>query len=968
MNRGEMNRRLLILTLLAAVALHADGESAPGRVRILKPNGGQKQRAGTESLIALVEGEILFDDDTLFSRATPVEFEYCPAQGPGRALTLPPRSNAFLTPAGVEGRVSPIDSAKLPICPLPDYTRTPVQGNSDILPHNVSDTTPDAATLPPEPLPADLAARASAISAAIVPGPAADNRGPILQLARLYRKAGLPIRALQTLLPLKDSPQEAQTIFDLKKEIEDAWLKTNRPDLAPRTVALLAGVDHYQKVDPRDKDRDRQGVGDLSYAAKDATLIGQFFGASESGQLVDGKNLIILKDPDRATLETKLELLKTVVHPTDRVVIFLSMHGWVPPSGQPKAEPVFLAADSLYVEGRATGISMATLADKVRAIAAIAKQVVLLVNACHAGTLGSGKIYGRLAEVEPKILGIASCEPAKTSQEDPTLRFENEPEPGHGVFGYYLLEALRGKAPRDEKNRLSGDNFYDFIYTQTRNHTSRQQSPSRFGTPDTAGVIVLEGGKPISTFLPPIESQPPARALLAALEPDQLPAPETPAGQLRRLIAEFESRPTPDLATRAAALAARLPAAERAAESDRLRTALAAQGQQVILDYLRGDRKPQTPEPFADGRTYFRLAREFAPDSRFLECREEFCAGRLELFERDRTGRLPEPIFQDSVAHLERALHIDPDAPYLYNALGIAYLENGVYDRAIPAFRDAIARASRWPYPVLNLALAYSESGRYADARQTYLRAITAYPDLRYFRYNLALLYQRYNRPREAYRELAAVERDAKVNNEPDLEARSLNAKGTLDAEAGRLKPATAAFEQAAKIAPELLESRYNLAGILSRNKNYPAALAAVDDNLARDKDHFPSLLRRAEILSAQNAQAALDAWQTVAGRRPDYLAAHLEIIDLAIRAAQLPSAAAEVQTAVKDQPQNPLVLLRKADLQWAQHDTTAAIATYREALARQPARELKSAIRRWIKELERSPTSNPPPRWTEAR
>jgi len=68
--------------------------------------------------------------------------------------------------------------------------------------------------------------------------------------------------------------------------------------------------------------------------------------------------------------------------------------------------------------------------------------------------------------------------------------------------------------------------------------------------------------------------------------------------------------------------------------------------------------------------------------------------------------------FPEAAQLLEQAVRIDPGGAYGYNALGIAYLEQAQYDKAIPAFRDAFRRAQHWSYPLHNEALALVETRR----------------------------------------------------------------------------------------------------------------------------------------------------------------------------------------------------------------------------------------------------------------
>ena len=56
-------------------------------------------------------------------------------------------------------------------------------------------------------------------------------------------------------------------------------------------------------------------------------------------------------------------------------------------------------------------------------------------------------------------------------------------------------------------------------------------------------------------------------------------------------------------------------------------------------------------------------------------------------------------------------MRIDPDAAYGFNALGIAYLEQGQFDKAIRRVSRRRHRAQHWSYPLHNEALASVEIG-----------------------------------------------------------------------------------------------------------------------------------------------------------------------------------------------------------------------------------------------------------------
>ncbi len=127
-------------------------------------------------------------------------------------------------------------------------------------------------------------------------------------------------------------------------------------------------------------------------------------------------------------------------------------------------------------------------------------------------------------------------------------------------------------------------------------------------------------------------------------------------------------------------------------------------------------------------------ARTLTRESLLLEGRQDFFEGRALLFDHN---------FGDAAALLEQSIRIDAGAAYGYNALGIAYLEQAQYDKAIPAFRDAFQRAQQWSYPLHNEALARVQTGDYSGAIKLYQHAMRLTPQYSYLPYNLGLVYQR---------------------------------------------------------------------------------------------------------------------------------------------------------------------------------------------------------------------------------
>jgi Flp pilus assembly protein TadD len=385
------------------------------------------------------------------------------------------------------------------------------------------------------------------------------------------------------------------------------------------------------------------------------------------------------------------------------------------------------------------------------------------------------------------------------------------------------------------------------------------------------------------------------------------------------------------------ALRARLKLDEYRAEAEKLRVALEDRGQQVLLTYLAGEQTPQKREDFFRGTLYFEAAQLVAPDSLYLQSRLTFCLGRVAIFDKDydRAGTL-----------LERAVGLDPERAYAYNALGIAYLERADYDRAILAFRDAAKRAPYWAYPLHNMALSFVEKGDYDSAIRTYREAMRLAPGAAYLPYNLGLVYQRTNQPRDADAMYRAALRISPDNPQ------TFNALGYLRASRGKKAEAENFYRQALAKDPELLVARHNLAVLLSETPNRSAeAIALWRENLAKMPAFVPSRLSLARLLSRSGQDAAAaNEYAALIQIKPDYLAARLALADLDVRLDKGGEALVQLQEAAKLQPTNAEIYEKIGDIFKAAGRSVEAVAEYRKAIGNSADGAVRKRINRKIK------------------
>src|SRR5207249_3631323 len=120
-----------------------------------------------------------------------------------------------------------------------------------------------------------------------------------------------------------------------------------------------------------------------------------------------------------------------------------------------------LPADGIYAELDDTGLRLSrieSLMDESKA-----GNRLLLVDACRSnpfvGTRGGPTtMAAEFMEALGKAPGQAllmSCDNGQSSLEDPAL--------GHGIFTYYLLAALKGRAPPDPKGLVRVNSVVDFV-------------------------------------------------------------------------------------------------------------------------------------------------------------------------------------------------------------------------------------------------------------------------------------------------------------------------------------------------------------------------------------------------------------------------------------------------------------------------------------------------------------------------
>ncbi|HTW66664.1 MAG TPA: tetratricopeptide repeat protein [Bryobacteraceae bacterium] len=937
--KSRRNIVWFIAAILPLSPLGADTKEEPVGL-VLTASGSQLLRADTETPLAARPGDLLFAGDGLRTQNGPASFLFCP----GKSLdTLTPSGEVRLeakTPKVKSGKISEQPARA---CTLPQTLRVAVASEQH---YGVSMTRglnePPIPPTPHDKLPADVQTELSPYETALAANP--KDQAALVAEATIFENHKLDANALEEynklLAQWPDAVWIKSKIFELGQTLADqAAAATAAAKTGGQTYALLVGISKYAKPELA-----------LQFADADASVFSKLL-ESPLGGGVPRDNILLLTDEKATTAAVRngfQDFLKRRAGKNDTVVILIAGHGTVEVPGSRDA--FILTYDSDPQDLKSTALAVDELQSLFTEQLSKVGRVLLFVDVCKAGTVGTihnttiNSNVQQLGDIQGDLFGLLASRPREVSLEGPQFGG------GHGVFSYFVIKGLEGAADANKDGVVDADELIKYVSDQVPMATDNKQHPREFGTYDDMMRLSDTRKKGIDVARWPVilDSRTGGPLYLAGAPQGQVAGAqaaqaETQAAAGRLTAAINAGRILPTDPNNAFTALRDLKATARPEQyqeaENQLRIALENKGQQVLLRYLAGDETPQSRNEFEDGSRYMEAARTLTKESLYLEGREDFFQGRALLFDKK---------FPQAASLLEQSVRIDPGGAYGFNALGIAYLEQAEYDKAIPAFHDAVRRAQHWSYPLHNEALAYVETGDYRSAIRAYQQAIRLTPQYSYLPYNLGLVYQRLNRRKDAEAEYLKAEMLAPNSAEP------YNALGTLKASEGKRADAEKLYQQALKADPKLLAARHNLALLIEDEPNRRnEAIELWRQNLAQSPDYLPSRLSLAGALATagDNAQAIAE-YRKVLVAKPEYVAARNALADLLEKTGDRDGALDQLQQVAKQDSQDPAVFERIGDLEAQGAHAAEARAAYQSALNLKPARAERKRIAKKLKDV----------------
>ena len=256
--------------------------------------------------------------------------------------------------------------------------------------------------------------------------------------------------------------------------VSEEIIEVKRIMTLPKIYAVVIGVGNYEN----------RNIRRLNYTVEDAKGFADYL---KSYLGVPEQNVIFLTDNSATLSEIKSAIgtkLRERVGPEDQVYVFFAGHGAVEEDSQnldgDGMEKYLLPVDTNPMDLYATALPMQEIAKMFDRIPS--KRIVFIADTCYSGAAGgrtittanrratiSGKFLDRVVSGGEGRIILAASGPNEVSQEDSKL--------GHGVFTYYLLEGLRGKADSNQDGFVSCGEVYQYLTQEVPKATRNNQHP-----------------------------------------------------------------------------------------------------------------------------------------------------------------------------------------------------------------------------------------------------------------------------------------------------------------------------------------------------------------------------------------------------------------------------------------------------------------------------------------------------------
>ncbi|HEX4957281.1 MAG TPA: tetratricopeptide repeat protein [Lacibacter sp.] len=546
---------------------------------------------------------------------------------------------------------------------------------------------------------------------------------------------------------------------------------------ATSTYAVVIGISNYAN----------KGITKLQYAHNDAIAFADYLKSAAGGAVPEENiRLLIDKEATTASVYESLSWLLSVSRQNDVVYFYFAGHGDM--EHQTMYKLGFLLT---YNTPRTNYINNAVRIEDLNNFANTLStrnkaRVILITDACHSGTLAGNDYRGnylvgeQLRTRKANEIRITSCGPDE-------LAMEHEGwGGGRGVFSFYFINGLIGFADKERDGVVRIKDMKEYLDSAFAHDSlliieKHKQSPIIAGNAQAqlAKVDVVqmnriaEQRQQIVVLAAPVVA-PAARELIA----DEIVEKLFQDLYTRKLDTIFDFQqlnllPTSAIATsflnryqslfindtfsleRGIYFTAKETIKElnlvlqqlksdtdfRAAFERKMVVFIHDKGQEVLNAYLDGDVAElekrryynASNNSFDSYPAMFAVARKLLPPddylSKILEVNEYYFGG-IALVTKMPLTKNPSGLIEQAMKLERKALALEKEAPYIYNALGSLHFYKGEYTEAAINYQKATELAPQWALPWSNLQALYTTIQSFTKAETAFNKAKELKPDL----------------------------------------------------------------------------------------------------------------------------------------------------------------------------------------------------------------------------------------------
>jgi hypothetical protein len=220
---------------------------------------------------------------------------------------------------------------------------------------------------------------------------------------------------------------------------------------AQQKYALVIGIAGYPSFNKNEQVR---------YADRDATDFAAFIQTFQGGSFPSRNvHLVTNSDAKRERLYEEFNWLYKTLGPQDVLYVFFSGHGV-----EYRSTSYFLPYNASMDNLLADGIPMSEFFKRVT-VDTSAKQVVVFIDACHAGAAEGAK-SPLSADIQKEWESSNAKEGQVTMALFSSMAYEKSWEDAklsHGLFTWYLLEGLKGAAPKTPQGFITAEKLWDYV-------------------------------------------------------------------------------------------------------------------------------------------------------------------------------------------------------------------------------------------------------------------------------------------------------------------------------------------------------------------------------------------------------------------------------------------------------------------------------------------------------------------------